>query len=74
MPIFTEMCYAYDEWQFKGEDYDEPLTYEEEMEEYYNKQWSLYQELWNRVQQAGGEVPITKYCWTNGKVGLIGRT
>ena len=61
MPIFTEMCYAYDEWQFVGEDYDEPLTYEEEMEEYYNKQWSLYQELWNMVQQAGGEVPITMY-------------
>ena len=59
--FFTEMCYAYDEWQFKGEDYDEPLTYEEEMEEYYNEQWSLYQELWNMVQQAGGEVPITTY-------------
>ena len=55
------MCYAYDEWQFKGEDHDEPLTYEEEMEEYYKEQWSLYQELWNMVQQAGGEVPITTY-------------
>ena len=50
MPIFfTEMCYAYDEWQFVGKDYDEPLTYEEEMEEYYNEHWSLYQELWNKV-------------------------
>ena len=61
MPIFTEMYYAYDEWQFKGEDHDEPLTYKKEMEEYYDEQWSLYQELWNMVQQAGGEVPITMY-------------
>ena len=55
------MCYAYDEWELVGEDYDEPLTFEEEMEDYYNEQWSLYQELWNKVQQAGGEVPITTY-------------
>ena len=39
------MCYAYDEWEFVGEDYDESLTFEEEMKDYYNEQWSLYQEL-----------------------------
>ena len=60
------MCYAYDEWEFIGEDHDEPLTFEEEMEDYYNEQWSLYQELWNKVQQAGGEVPITT-CLRTGR-------
>ena len=55
----AEMCYPS---KFLWLEREEPeLTIEQQMVQYYDDQWYCYKELWDLVQQNGGEILIDGY-------------